>query len=575
MKKFILSIVILICFILVNLFKFNTTYFLIAIFVIELIRLLIRKFKVKLDYFIIILFISVFNALILNLSTAISLLLIYDFLDQILEILDKSLHKYLKNYVKNDYIASFFENNKEVLKKFSTLKKKDILIYKKGEILTTSGKYNDNYYEAGTIVDEDIFLESDKDYKELIDSKSLKSYNLLQKKIRKPSLISYIVLLLLSTIIFFILIYYKYELNIALFYTFNFLLIFLPLTFFYSKNIPILFSIAYLYKERIQINNINTFFKVNKVDVIVFDKTSVLTDDNISIVNIDNQSDINLVQLIKTLEQNTYDEIGKFFRKQEYDYLFKIDKSKKLNGGMIINSKEDEYYLGNYDFFKHNKIKVKKNKTLGTAIYVVKNNIFLGSVVIKSSINKEVNKFSYDGDGEDTKEYRKEKNIELKDEKIDLVKNKKVYKILDNVIKSSIDIIDNKKGSLLIEYLNLETIELQKTLESYGDLCNISVITDDNKVILYKNVFSNFEKELLLADNKDGLIYRNELANILLDLNRNSRIVNNREGNFGIIIYNPIYRKCEKYVNTKQLENIKTIREMYNCNMNVEILDIN
>ena len=293
MKKIVLSIVILICFILVNLFKFNTTYFLIAIFVIELIRLLIRKFKVKLDYFIIILFISVFNALILNLSTAISLLLIYDFLDQILEILDKSLHKYLKNYVKNDYIASFFENNKEVLKKFSTLKKKDILIYKKGEILTTSGKYNDNYYEVGTIVDEDIFLESDKDYKELIDSKSLKSYNLLQKKIRKPSLISYIVLLLLSTIIFFILIYYKYELNIALFYTFNFLLIFLPLTFFYSKNIPILFSIAYLYKERIQINDINTFFKVNKVDIIVFDKTSVLTDDNISIVNIDNQSDIN------------------------------------------------------------------------------------------------------------------------------------------------------------------------------------------------------------------------------------------------------------------------------------------
>ena len=96
------------------------------------------------------------------------------------------------------------------------------------------------------------------------------------------------------------------------------------------------------------------------------------------------------MQLIKTLEQNTYDEIGKFFRKQEYDYLFKIDKSKKLNGGIIINFKEDEYYLGNYEFFKHNKIKVKKNKTLGTAIYIVKNNEFLGSVVIRSSINKEV-----------------------------------------------------------------------------------------------------------------------------------------------------------------------------------------
>ena len=390
MKKFILSIIVLVCFILVNFFKFNINYVMVLIFLFEIIRLLLRKFKQNLDYFIIILFIAIFNALILNFNTAISILLIYDFLDQLLEILNKYIHKYLKNYVKNDYIASFFENGKEVLKKFSTLKKKDILIFRKGEVLTTSGKYNDNYYEIGTLVEEDIFLESDKDYKELIDSKALKEYNILQKTIRKPTLISYIVLLLLSSIIFFILIYYKYELNIALFYSFNFMLIFLPITFFYSKNIPILFSIAYLYKERIQINNINTFFKVNKVDIIIFDKTSVLTDDNISIVNIDNQSDINIVQLIKTLEQNTYDEIGKFFRKQEYDYLFKIDKSKKLNGGIIINFKEDEYYLGNYEFFKHNKIKVKKNKTLGTAIYIVKNNEFLGSVVIRSSINKEV-----------------------------------------------------------------------------------------------------------------------------------------------------------------------------------------
>ena len=127
---------------------------------------------------------------------------------------------------------------------------------------------------------------------------------------------------------------------------------------------------------------------------------------------------------------------------------------------------------------------------------------------------------------------------------------------------------------LLIEYLNLESIELQKTLESYGDLCNIAIITDDNKVILYKNVFSNFEKELLLASNKDGIIYKNELVNILLDLNRNNKIITEREGNFGIIIYNALYRKCEKYVNSKQLENIKTIREMYNCNMEVKILDV-
>ena len=388
MKKIILSTILFISFVLASFIKLN--YLVITIFILELIVLLIRKFKVKLDYFIIILFIAIFNALILNFNTAVLLLFIYDFLDQVLENLNKVINKYLKNYVKNDYIASFFENNKEVFKKFSTLKKNDILIFRKGEILTTSGNYNGNYYEVGTVSDSDIFLESDKEYKELIDNKALKEYNSIQKTIKQPSLISYIALILLSTIIFFILLYYKYELNIALFYTFSFLLIFLPLPFFYSKNITILFSIAYLYKERIKINDISTFFKLNKVDIIVLDKSSVLTDDDITIVEEKPEKDINLIELLKTLEQNTYDEIGKFFRKQEYNYLFDIEKIKNLNGGFIVSSKDDEYYVGNYEFFKNSKIKVKKNKTLGTVIYVAKNNEFLGTVVLRSSINKEV-----------------------------------------------------------------------------------------------------------------------------------------------------------------------------------------
>lgn len=388
MKKIILSTILFISFVLASFVKLN--YLVITIFILELIVLLIRKFKVKLDYFIIILFIAIFNALILNFNTAVLLLFIYDVLDQVLENLNKVINKYLKNYVKNDYIASFFENNKEVFKKFSTLKKNDILIFRKGEILTTSGNYNDNYYEVGTVSDSDIFLESDKEYKELIDNKALKEYNSIQKTIKQPSLISYIALILLSTIIFFILLYYKYELNIALFYTFSFLLIFLPLPFFYSKNIAILFSIAYLYKERIKINDISTFFKLNKVDIIVLDKSSVLTDDDITIVEEKPEKDINLIELLKTLEQNTYDEIGKFFRKQEYNYLFDIEKTKNLNGGFIVSSKDDEYCVGNYEFFKNSKIKVKKNKTLGTVIYVAKNNEFLGTVVLRSSINKEV-----------------------------------------------------------------------------------------------------------------------------------------------------------------------------------------
>ena len=268
------------------------------------------------------------------------------------------------------------------------------------------------------------------------------------------------------------------------------------------------------------------------------------------------------------------DEIHEIYGRLSNIYIAKNDYIIRKLSNVFIKLDEEilSKYSPDYEIYLQHIAKILLDKDRTDRIMKKRNGNF--GELRYDFVNKEVNKFSYDGDGEDTKEYRKEKALELKDEQIDLVKNKKVFKILDKVIKSSIDIIDTEKGSLLIEYLNLESIELQKTLESYGDLCNIAIITDDNKVILYKNVFSNFEKELLLASNKDGIIYKNELVNILLDLNRNNKIITEREGNFGIIIYNALYRKCEKYVNSKQLENIKTIREMYNCNMEVKILDV-
>lgn len=268
------------------------------------------------------------------------------------------------------------------------------------------------------------------------------------------------------------------------------------------------------------------------------------------------------------------DEIHEIYGRLSNIYIAKNDYIIRKLSNVFIKLDEEilSKYSPDYEIYLQHIAKILLDKDRTDRIMQKRNGNF--GELRYDFVNKEVNKFSYDGDGEDTKEYRKEKSLELKDEQIDLVKNKKVFKILDKVIKSSIDIIDTEKGSLLIEYLNLESIELQKTLESYGDLCNIAIITDDNKVILYKNVFSNFEKELLLASNKDGIIYKNELVNILLDLNRNNKIITEREGNFGIIIYNALYRKCEKYVNSKQLENIKTIREMYNCNMEVKILDV-
>ena len=138
------------------------------------------------------------------------------------------------------------------------------------------------------------------------------------------------------------------------------------------------------------------------------------------------------------------DEMHEIYGRLANIYIAKNDYSIRKLSNVFIKLDEEILlkYSTDYEIYLRNVAKILLDEDRTDRIMLKRNGNF--GELRYDSINKEVNKFSYDGDGEDTKEYRKEKNIELKDEKIDLVKNKKVYKILDNVIKSSIDIIDNK-----------------------------------------------------------------------------------------------------------------------------------
>lgn len=172
-----------------------------------------------------------------------------------------------------------------------------------------------------------------------------------------------------------------------------------------------------------------------------------------------------------------------------------------------------------------------------------------------------IDKFSYDNDGSDTKVLREEENIPLNYKEINLEKDKEDYQILDQVRRSSFEMIDADGISYLIEIKHLEPIMIERTKDSLGDYMNISMIKDDT-LTTYFNVFADFNLELLLGSNIDSEIYKNKLGELLSDKVRNTNVITYREGSFGIILYDNINKTIRKYFNQKQISNIKAYREM-------------
>ena len=110
---------------------------------------------------------------------------------------------------------------------------------------------------------------------------------------------------------------------------------------------------------------------------------------------------------IEFLEDEIHDIYGRlsniYIAKNDYIIRKLSNVFIKLDEELLLKYSTDyEIYLNNVakiilDEDRTDRIMLKRNGNFGELRY--------------DSINKEVNKFSYDGDGEDTKEYIKEKNI--------------------------------------------------------------------------------------------------------------------------------------------------------------------
>ncbi|MGN1181872.1 MAG: HAD-IC family P-type ATPase, partial [Faecalibacillus sp.] len=124
------------------------------------------------------------------------------------------------------------------------------------------------------------------------------------------------------------------------------------------------------------------------VDTVVFDKTGTLTKGEFEVVDI---SDDHLLEIGAYGEYMSNHPIAKSIVKS---YKNEIDSSritrfKEIAGkGIEVYIDNELYYLGNERYFIDLGIQVHEPKTIGTIIYIAKNNHYLGYIVVADVIKE-------------------------------------------------------------------------------------------------------------------------------------------------------------------------------------------
>lgn len=132
-------------------------------------------------------------------------------------------------------------------------------------------------------------------------------------------------------------------------------------------------------------------------------------------------------------------------------------------------------------------------------------------------------------------------------------KQEKAYKNISFV--SNIPIINVGNASIGIELLDGNDANIK-------GLCNISVIKD-GKITKYNNVFIDLDYSLLYPNdsNKEfASIYRASIGQLLSDLERNKRMMDTRDGHFGVLKYDE-QKGLKKYQNPEYISKMAEYRK--------------
>ena len=171
----------------------------------------------------------------------------------------------------------------------------------------------------------------------------------------------------------------------------NFLVVSCPCALVISIPLSFFSSIGIASKNGILIKGSNYIEKLNKANIFIFDKTGTLTEGDFEVSKVypeDKKDEI--LSLAAIAESKSDHPIANSIKKA---YVVDDNLSYSLTnvqGRGIIAKKDDEVILcGNAKLLKENGIEFKEADEIGSVIYVAKNNIFLGYIVVQDKIKEE------------------------------------------------------------------------------------------------------------------------------------------------------------------------------------------
>ena len=171
----------------------------------------------------------------------------------------------------------------------------------------------------------------------------------------------------------------------------NFLVVSCPCALVISIPLSFFSGIGIASKNGILIKGSNYIEKLNKANIFIFDKTGTLTEGDFEVSKVypeDKKDEI--LSLAAIAESKSNHPIANSIKKA---YVVDDNLSYSLTnvqGRGIIAKKDDEVILcGNAKLLKENGIEFKEADEIGSVIYVAKNNIFLGYIVVQDKIKEE------------------------------------------------------------------------------------------------------------------------------------------------------------------------------------------
>lgn len=189
--------------------------------------------------------------------------------------------------------------------------------------------------------------------------------------------------------------FFKQEFSIWLYRALELLVISCPCALVISIPLSYFGGIGLAGKKGILIKGSSFLEELTLIDTVVFDKTGTLTKGVFKVTQINTE---NFVSKEELLEVSAYCEI---FSNHPIAISIKNEYKKKIDTSLVTNYneilgqgisckvKDDNILIGNQKLMDNNNIIYKKADTVGTVLYVSKNSLYIGNIIIEDEIKKD------------------------------------------------------------------------------------------------------------------------------------------------------------------------------------------